>query len=116
MSKCEYFQLNHQDFTCETCNKDFLIRDDSKLNICFSCKELYCDNCFDDHLLENDERYNFKMYGKFMYMIEKDYWEDNLYRLCDGGDFMIDDENELISYGDGLKIIVKNGKSYLSLK
>ena len=114
--KCNYYQLNHKDFDCVDCNENFSIRDDSKLNICFSCAELFCDNCFKKHLLETDERYNFVMFGRFQFMFEADYWNDNLYRLCDGEDFIMDDENELICYGDGLKIEIKNEKTCLCLK
>ena len=68
--KCNYYQLNHKDFDCVDCNENFSIRDDSKLNICFSCAELFCDNCFKKHLLETDERYNFVMFGRFQFMFE----------------------------------------------
>ena len=37
------------------CNRTFLIRGDSKLNICFTCKDLYFDSCFSSYLFEKDE-------------------------------------------------------------
>jgi len=48
----EIFSLNHKDFTCNECSESFMIRDDSKLNVCFSCNAILCDSCLRDHVRE----------------------------------------------------------------
>ena len=34
---CNTSEHNHKDFTCSFCNEDFIIRDDSKICVCFDC-------------------------------------------------------------------------------
>ncbi len=43
------WEHNHKDFECDTCQEWFMIRDDSKLNICFKCEYIACDTCYEDH-------------------------------------------------------------------
>lgn len=50
---------NHKDFTCDKCEEEYMIRDDSKLNICFKCELMICDECFSRHM---EDIHNYKTY------------------------------------------------------
>lgn len=41
---------NHKDFSCLDCYETYIIRDDSKINVCFTC-EIFpiCDKCFENN-------------------------------------------------------------------
>jgi|SRR5271156_1527822 len=79
ISKCHTKSHNHKYFTCDKCNRDFEIREESKLNVCFNCCLFLCDNCVEEHFLMKCEHY-----------------------FCDGCDRIFDDENDLITIGKGL--------------
>ena len=49
------------------------------------------------------------MYSRGMFMKEKELRCGNIYDYCDGEDIELNDKNELISFGDGLKVITKDG-------
>lgn len=53
---------NHKDFTCDKCEEEYMIRDDSKLNICFKCELMICDECFLCHMKDNHIKPNQKTY------------------------------------------------------
>lgn len=51
-AKCKTISHNHKYFDCDYCRKEFEIRDDSKLNICYDCLLFMCDKCFERHCIE----------------------------------------------------------------
>ena len=51
---CKIRCHNNKDFPCDNCHEWFMIRDDSELNICFTCHLILCDDCMDKHFFKNE--------------------------------------------------------------
>lgn len=109
---------NHKDFSCDNCKEGFMIRDDSKLNVCFECKLFLCDGCCNKHKFGTDKRFNFTIFGMvpFSNKNEKEEYTENLYNATDGTYYCISNDDEILSIGSGLKIIVKDSDTCIVLK
>jgi len=78
---CHTLSHNHKFFHCEECEKDFYIREESKLNICFPCKLLLCDNCLIDHFIEKNNYFRCDKCAK-IFDNKKDLIEYDKMDLC----------------------------------
>ena len=111
----KYDSDNERFIKCDVCS----FSNKNKLNECVDCKKLFCDKHYTSHIYEFDDRFDFKIFGHLPFnphIKEKELWDDNIYLYCDGEDIEINDEMKLLSFGDGLKVIIKKGKFYLTLK
>ena len=109
----EYDSDNERLIKCRVCS----ISDKNNLHECLKCKNLFCDKHYTSHIYDSDDRFNFKIFGYLPFDRSiKQLWDDNIYSYFDGDDIEIEEGMEILSMGEGLKVIIKKRTVYLTLK